>query len=283
MLRERVACASCEVEEERDLRADRRRRQGQQGLVRGRAQGDQAEDARPVHEDRAIAAAARHSGEDERHRQVRHRRLCARHAVRRARAAAGALRRDGEVGRRERGQESAGLRQGRRGRGQDRHDHGLGRRRGKYLRGSEEGRGCAQDRLGQGSVCQRVRPVDHRRVPPSAEGRQGRLLLRQGRRCSRGDGKGSQGHRGRISDQPQHPRAARADECPRDAEGRGLAHLYRQSVLHAHDHHRVRGCRYRSQEHRDAPALPGRRLRAPPGVRTWSSRRSRRPRLSASR
>ena len=152
-----------------------------------------------------------------------------------------------------------------------------------YLRGSEEGRGGAQDRLGQGPVCQRVRPVDHRRVAPSAEGRQGRLPLRQGRRFSRGDGKGRQGHRGRISDQPQHPCAARADECPRHAEGRGLAHLYRQSVLHPHDHHRVRGGRYRSQEHRDPPALPGRRLRAPAGVGHGRSRRSRRPRLSASR
>ena len=104
-VRERFACASCEVEEEPDLRADRVERQGEPGLVRRRPQGDQAEDAGPVHEDRPIVAATRHSGEDERHRQVRHRRLRAGHAVRQARAAAGPLRRDGEVSRRQRGQE----------------------------------------------------------------------------------------------------------------------------------------------------------------------------------
>ena len=53
----------------RDLRRDRQERQGQQDLDAGRAQGDQAEDAGPVHQDRPFAAAARHSGEDQRHLQ----------------------------------------------------------------------------------------------------------------------------------------------------------------------------------------------------------------------
>src|SRR6476660_3498197 len=39
--------------------------------------------------------------------------------------------------------------------------------------------------------------------------------------------------------QPEHPRAAGADECPRPAEGRGLAHLHGQPVLYPFHHHRV--------------------------------------------
>ena len=65
------------------------------------------------------------------------------------------------------------------------------------LRGGQESRGRAQDRLGQGPVCQRLRPVDHRRISPSAKGRHGRLPVRQGRRFGRRDGQGGQGHRGR--------------------------------------------------------------------------------------
>ena len=92
---------ACEVEEERELRPDRRQRQGQQELVAGRAQGDQAEVAGQVHEDRHVAAPARHSAEDQRHRQIRHRLVRAGHGLRQARVAAGALRREGEIGRRQ--------------------------------------------------------------------------------------------------------------------------------------------------------------------------------------
>ena len=64
--------------------------------------------------------------QDQRHGQVRHRRHGARHALRQAGRAAGALRRDGEVGRRLGGEEGEGLRQGGHPRRQDRHDVGLG-------------------------------------------------------------------------------------------------------------------------------------------------------------
>ena len=79
---------------------DRRRRKGQQGLDRRRAEGDQAQDARPVHADRPVGAAARHSAQDQRHGQVRHRCHGARHALRQAGRAAGALRRHRDGGRR---------------------------------------------------------------------------------------------------------------------------------------------------------------------------------------
>ncbi len=69
-----ITRSSCEVEEEPDLCGDREERQGQQGLDGGRAQGDQAEDPGPVHQDRPLAAAARHPVEDQRHLQIRHRR-----------------------------------------------------------------------------------------------------------------------------------------------------------------------------------------------------------------
>ena len=94
------ACPPCEIEEEPELRPDRRRRKGQQSLDCRRAQGDQAEDTGPIHKDRAVVTATRHSGEDERDRQIRNRRLRAGHAVRQAGVAAGALWRDGEIGRR---------------------------------------------------------------------------------------------------------------------------------------------------------------------------------------
>ena len=58
------------------------RRQGDQDLHRRRAQGDQAEDARPVYADRQDRAAARHSRQDQRRDQIRHRHDAAGHGLR---------------------------------------------------------------------------------------------------------------------------------------------------------------------------------------------------------
>ena len=60
---------------------------------------------------------------------------------------AGALRRHGEIGRRFRGEEGAGLHQGRHPRRQDRHHHRLGGGGRQHLCRREEGGGRAEDRL----------------------------------------------------------------------------------------------------------------------------------------
>jgi CO/xanthine dehydrogenase Mo-binding subunit len=65
----------------------------------GRTEGDQAEDPGSVHAGRRLGAAARHPLQEQRHGQVRHRRRAAGHGLWRDRHPAGALRRDGEVGR----------------------------------------------------------------------------------------------------------------------------------------------------------------------------------------
>ena len=136
-----------EVEEVDDVRRHRQERQGHQDLHARRTQGDQAEDTRSVHHDRRLGAAARHPVEDQRHRQIRHRRHAAGHGVRQGRDAAGALRRHGEIGRRQRGQESAGLHQGRDARRQDRHHHRLGGGGGQHLCQRAQGGGRAEDHL----------------------------------------------------------------------------------------------------------------------------------------
>ncbi len=125
----------------------RQERQGDQDLHAGRAQGDQAEDARSVHHDRRLGAAARHPLEDQRHGQIRHRRHAAGHGVRQGGHAAGALRRHGEIGRRQRGEEGAGLHQGRHPRRQDRDDDRLGGGGRQHLCQRPQGGGCAEDHL----------------------------------------------------------------------------------------------------------------------------------------
>ena len=136
-----------EIEEVDDVRRHRQERQGDQDLYARRTQGDQAEDARSIHHDRPIGAAARHPVEDQRHRQIRHRRHAAGHGVRQDRDAAGALRRHGEIGRRQCGEESAGLHQGGHAGRQDRHDDGLGGGGRQHLRQRQEGRRRAQGHL----------------------------------------------------------------------------------------------------------------------------------------
>ena len=136
-----------EVEEVDELRRHRQERQGDQDLHAGRAQGDQAEDSRPVHHDRRLGAAARHPLEDQRHGQIRHRRDAAGHGPWRGRHPAGALRRHGEIGRRQRGEEGAGLHQGRHPRRQDRNHDRLGGGGRRHLRQRQEGGGRAEDRL----------------------------------------------------------------------------------------------------------------------------------------
>ena len=101
VVRDSVIVAS-EVEEADVVRRCREERQGDQDLHAGRAEGDQAEDAGSVHHDRRVGAAARHPLQDQRHGQVRHRRDAAGHGLWRGGDAAGALRRHGEVGRRQR-------------------------------------------------------------------------------------------------------------------------------------------------------------------------------------
>ena len=96
-----------------------------------------------AHQDRAVAAAARHSVEDEWHLQVRHRRLRSGHALRQAGDSAGALRCDGAISRRQRGEEDSGLRQGGRCRRQNRIDHRMGSGSRVKLRRREKGRGGA--------------------------------------------------------------------------------------------------------------------------------------------
>jgi isoquinoline 1-oxidoreductase beta subunit len=59
--------------------------------------GDRAEVARPVCADRRLGAADRHSRQDQRHGQIRHRRHAAGHGLRQGRHPAGALRRHGEI------------------------------------------------------------------------------------------------------------------------------------------------------------------------------------------
>ena len=81
-----------------------------------------------------------------------------------------------------------------------------------------------------------------------------------------GDTAAAFGHRGQgagggIHHQHQHPRAAGADERHRRAEGRYLAHLFRQPVRDALRRDRGRCCRGRSQIRRDASDVAGRRLR----------------------
>ena len=85
--------------------------------------------------------------EDQRHGQIRHRRHAAGHAVRPRGDAAGALRRHREGGRRQRGEESAGLRQGGHARRQDRQHHRLGGGGGQHLCQRGQGGGRAQDQL----------------------------------------------------------------------------------------------------------------------------------------
>ena len=70
---------------------------------------DQAEGAGPTALYRQEYAGARYSGQDERHRRIRHRCRARRHGLRHAGHAAGALRRQGEVGRRQCGEEDQGL------------------------------------------------------------------------------------------------------------------------------------------------------------------------------
>ena len=143
----RLRDLASEVEEVDDVCRHRQERQGDQDLHAGRAQGDQAQDARSVHHDRRLGAAARHPLEDQRHGQIRHRRHAAGHGLRQGRDAAGALRRHGEIGRRQRGQEGAGLHQGRHARRQDRHHDRLGGGGGQHLCQRPQGGGCAEDQL----------------------------------------------------------------------------------------------------------------------------------------
>ena len=88
-----------EVQEVDDVRGNRQERQGHQDLYARRTQGDQAQDRRSVHHDRCFGSTARHSVEDQRYGQIRHRRHAAGYGVRQGRDASGALRRDGQVGR----------------------------------------------------------------------------------------------------------------------------------------------------------------------------------------
>ena len=82
----RLRDLASEVEEVDELCRHRQERQDHQDLHAGRAQGDQAQDARSVHHDRRLGAAARHSLEDQRHGQIRHRRHAAGHGLRQGRS-----------------------------------------------------------------------------------------------------------------------------------------------------------------------------------------------------
>jgi hypothetical protein len=145
--RQRLACHARKVEAQRDLCRDRQERQGEQGLVARRTESNQAEDGGSIYEDRPLAAAARHSVEDERDGQIRHRHLRGGYAVRQTCGSAGALWRHGEVGRRQRSQEDSGLRQGSHRRRQDGHGYRLGGRCSDQLRSRQESGGGVEDRL----------------------------------------------------------------------------------------------------------------------------------------
>ncbi len=103
--------------------------------------------------------------------------------------------------------------------------------------------------------------VAARRGQAAAGARRFRAVLRQGRRYGGGLRDGGEGDGGGIHHQHQHPCAAGADERHRGAEGRYLAHLFRQPVRDALRRDRGRRCRGRSQIRRDAPDVAGRRLR----------------------
>jgi CO/xanthine dehydrogenase Mo-binding subunit len=80
-------------------------------------------------------------------KKIRHRRHAAGHGLRQGGDAAGALRRHGEVGRRQCGQEGAGLHQGRHPRRQDRQHVRLGGGGRQYLCQRPQGGGRAEDQL----------------------------------------------------------------------------------------------------------------------------------------
>ena len=126
----------------------RQERQDHQDLHAGRTQGDQAQDARPVHHDRRLGAAARYSLEDQRHGQIRHRRHAAGHGLRQGRHAAGALRRHGQsrstTARRRRCRASS--RPSRSTTRPATHDR-LGGGGGQHLRQRPQGGGRAEDQL----------------------------------------------------------------------------------------------------------------------------------------
>ena len=200
-------------------------------FTRRRPQGDQAEDAGPVHHDRCFGSAARHPVEDQRHREIRHRRHAAGHGLRQGRDPAGALRRHGQDGRRQRGQEGAGLHQGRHARRQDEHRPPDG-----WLRWPRR-------------LPARPRPPTALKVTydngPNAKLSSESLLAEAKRLQGLDDsglffvkdgdtaaalGIGGEGAGGGIHHQHQHPCADGADDGGRRAEGRHLARLHRQPV-----------------------------------------------------
>ena len=101
-----------EVGQVGQLRRHRQVGQGGESLHRGRTEGDHAEVARSIYDDRQGSAAARHSVQGERHGQIRHRHVPAGHGLWPDRDAPGALRRQGDRGRRQRGQENPRLHPG---------------------------------------------------------------------------------------------------------------------------------------------------------------------------
>ncbi len=136
------------------------------------------------------------------------------------RDAAGALWRDGEIGRRQRGQERAGLHQGGHPRRQDRHHDRLGGRGRQHLCQCPQGGGRAEGHLRQRPECQRVEPVAARRGQAAAGARRFRPVLRQGRRPGGGLRHRGEGDRGGIHHQHQHPCADGADERHCGVQGR---------------------------------------------------------------
>ena len=118
---------------------------------------------------RPVGAAARHPAQDQRDGQVRHRRHGSRDALRQAGRAAGALRRQGDGGRRFGRQEGQGLRQGGHPRRQDRHDVGLGGGGGHDLRAAKKAAEALKIDLRQGALRQRLRPDADRRGQAPAD------------------------------------------------------------------------------------------------------------------
>ena len=114
-----------------DLRRRRQERKGHQDLHARRPQGDQAEDARPVHHDRGFGPAARHPVKTNGTTKYGIDVMLPGMVYGKRRDTAGALRRHREIGRRQRRQEGAGLHQGRYSRRQDRIDDRMGGRGGE--------------------------------------------------------------------------------------------------------------------------------------------------------
>ncbi len=118
----------------------------------GRLQEHSAQAPRPVQGHRQIATLARHSRQDQRQGQVRHRRVPAEHGVRHAGDSANPLFLEGAQHRRFGSEEDPRLHQGGQDRRFDGQMHGLGGCGGRQVPGRDESRQGAEGEVGRRSL-----------------------------------------------------------------------------------------------------------------------------------